>query len=201
MSRRQTWTGLIGVALALVGVWGSWVPHRAAALSLSAWDLAEFVRFVPGALIPHELFYLPVWCAGVALVNLRLGKWAGRVGAALVALGLMAIILPPWPDLLNGYRAEFRWRFILGAGGMLAVLASMWLASRWRVRVLGALLVGLALLGAVPALWQYLQVRGEIEAVYGASIGWGWGLAPFLVGWGLVAATGARALVRRNDER
>ena len=69
--------GLIGVALALVGVWGSWVPHRVAALTLSGWDLAEFVRFVPGALVPHELFYLPVWCAGVALVNLQICRFVG----------------------------------------------------------------------------------------------------------------------------
>ena len=64
MSSGNWRAGLTGVAFALVGVWAPWIPHRAAALVLSGWDLAEFVKFVPGASATRELFYLPVWCAG-----------------------------------------------------------------------------------------------------------------------------------------
>jgi hypothetical protein len=209
MNRRDRWVGLTGAALALVGVWGAWVPHRAAALVLSCWDLAEFVKFVPGASATRELFYLPAWCVAVALgvmtnqeigksANWQIGKLASRVGLGVVALGLMMAILPPYPDLLRGYQsAEFRWQFVLGVGGLLVVLASP-LSGRWPSRLAGGLLVALALVGAVPALWQFLKVRGAIEAVYDVRLGWGWGLGLFLAGWGLVGATGGLLLVGRE---
>jgi hypothetical protein len=220
MSQRERWGVLAGVALALVGTWGSWVPHRVAALALSGWDLAEFVKFVPGALVPREMFFLPPWCAGVALVviaNLQVGKLADlqickfahlrwRVGLGLVALGLMVAILPPYPDLFRGYRLEeWRGQFVLGVSGVLVTLLGLVapevkaLRGRWSARVAGGLLLALALGGAVPALWQFIQVRNEIEAVYGASLGWGWGIVVFLIGWGLVGAIGGRALVRNTN--
>jgi hypothetical protein len=218
--------GLLGIGLALAGMWGAWVPHRAAALVLSGWDLAEFVKFVPGAAATRELFYLPVWCAGMALAVMmyRPGdKLAAQVGLAAIALGLMVALLPPYPDLLRAYQSpEFRWQFLLGAGGALVVLSSFFLASlptlrsrktspettsldhttprkssgRWAAAISGGALVALALVGAVPALWQFLEVRGAIEAVYDASLGWGWGWGVFLAGWGLVGMAGGRVLIR-----
>jgi hypothetical protein len=228
MNRRTRWMGLLGVGLALIGVWGAWVPHRAAALVLRGWDLAEFVKFVPGAVATRELFYLPVWCAGMALAVMiyRPGdKFAARVGPAAIALGLMMALLPPYPDLLRGYQSpEFRWQFLLGTSGALVVLLSFFLASlpalwpqktspetisldhnnprqlseRWPAAITGGALVVLALVGAIPALWQFLEVRGAIEAVYGTSLGWGWGLGVFLAGWGLVGAAGGRVLTTQG---
>jgi len=204
MSRAGFWMGLLGVGLALVGVWGTWVPHRVAALVLSSWDLAEFVKFVPGAAIIRELFYLPVWCAAIALTligNQSSHKLARRVLFTLIAWALMVAILPPYPHLLTGYQsAEFRWRFILGASGSLAVLAT-WFSNHWPARVIGLLLTVLALAGAVPALWQFLQVRDAIQTVYAASLGWGWGLGLFLIGWGLVSVAGARCLIAPGKGR
>jgi hypothetical protein len=204
MSRARFWTGWLGVGLALVGVWGAWVPHRAAALVLSSWDLAEFVKFVPGASVIRELFYLPVWCAGISLTliaNQPGRKLAWRVLFTLIAVALMVALLPPYPHVLTGYRsAEFRWRFLLGVSGTLAVFAS-WFSTRWPGRVVGLLLVGLALAGAVPALWQFLEVREAIAGVYGASIGWGWGLGVFLMGWGLVSVTGVRWFIGPGQGR
>lgn len=220
MNRWAWWMGSLGVGLALVGVWGAWVPHRTAALVLSGWDLAEFVRFVPGASATPELFCLPVWCAGVALAVMSRqlsDKLAHQVGFGAVALGLMAAILPPYPDLLRGYQsAEWRWRFALGIGGALVIVLGFFLASlptlrarllyaetanldnnsprksdrRWPATIIGGALVTLALVGAIPALWQFLKVRGAIEVIYDTRLGWGWGLGVFLTGWGLVAASG-----------
>lgn len=214
MSTRTWWTALIGAAWVLIGIWGPWVPHRAAALVLSSWDLAEFVKFLPGISVSRELFYLPAWCTGIVLTilanqsgsRMALG-WVPRVLLTFVALGLMAAILPPYPDLFSGYQsAEFRWRFFLGVGGALAVfgllLAALWPASdeRWSGRLGGAMLLVLALAGVIPALWAYLSVRSAVETVYDSRIGWGWGLAVFLVGWGLIAVSGVRLLATHGKK-
>ena len=208
MSRRSWWIAALGTAVALTGVWGAWVPHRGAALALSGWDLSEFAKFLPGAPATRELFYLPVWCAGLVLALLAnqqtnpprepTKQLAHRVGLLALALALMAALLPPYPQVLNGYQlAEFRWQFILGTGGALVVLATP-LSKRLPVQVVGGWLVALALAGAIPALWQFLQVRGAIETSYDASLGWGWGLGVFLAGWGLVGAAGWRLSVKRS---
>jgi hypothetical protein len=227
---------LLGAALALIGVWGAWVPHRAAGLVLSGWDLAEFIKFLPGVSATRELFYLPVWSASIALAVLATHSpnaqknqptlpSAIQVGLMLTALGLMVALLPPYPDLLTGYQsAEFRWRFILGLSGILLVLF-IWLFTspllpavvRQRLgrqqastpsqrsrrcgatRPAGGLLVVLALVGAIPSLWQFLTLRSTIAAVYQDHLGWGWGLGLFLVGWGLVGLTGGWLMIARSQ--
>jgi len=216
MSRREWWMGVIGLSLALVGVWGVWVPHRVVALVLSGWDLAEFVKFLSGVTVVRECFYLPVWCAAVALglmASQRTDGTAGGQGEArarrrrqiarkvlvrLLALGLAVAILPPYPHLLDGYRsAEFRWRFIMGLGACLWVLVSAF-GKRPPSRAVGRTLAGLALLGTVPALWQLLQVRAPIAAIYDAPLGWGWGVGALLLGWALVGWVGVRSFLQRD---
>ncbi len=206
MSRGNRWTVLIGAGLVLVGVWGAWVPHRAAALVLSGWDLAEFLKFLPGPTVTRELFYFPVWCVGIVLAVIVIQPTTQpvvRVGLLLIGLALMLTILPPYPHVFNGYQsAEFRWRFVLGATGVLLVIGLPLAARLWESngfpldQVSGGLLLLLALIGALPAVWQFLKVRAAIEAVYGARLGWGWGLGLVLLGWVLVGATGGRQVMQ-----
>lgn len=189
MSRVRAWDllALAGAGAALLGILGAWVPHRAAALVLSGWDLAEFVKFLPGVAATRELFYLPVWCLGLALALTAHRPGATplrRIGLTAPALALMVALLPPYPFVLNGFQSvEFRGQFLLGTSGLLLVLAAWPVARRWPVRVVGGLLLAVALVGALPALWQFLRVRGAIQAVYAAGLGWGWGLVAFLAGW------------------
>jgi hypothetical protein len=197
MMRHSGWTALawLGAGLALVGIWGAWVPHRAAALVLSGWDMAEFAKFLPGVSAIRELFYLPAWCLGLALALLAHRPGAGlirRVGLSALALALMVAVLPPYPQLLQGVGpAESRWQFALGASGLVLVpLAGF--SRRWPAPAVGGLLLALAVAGAVPPLWQFLQLRGVIASVYAARLGWGWGLVAFLLGWGLLGVVGAR---------
>jgi hypothetical protein len=205
MNRANWATALLGVVLVLIGVWGSWVPHRAAALVLAGWDLAEFAKFLPGISAVPELFYLPVWCAGLASAVLGVQPVAGefkRLLLVVLALGLMLAILPPYPHIFNGYRLpEFRWRFVLGSSGVLIVIAlsaASWMAQSSiivRGRTPGAVLLLLAFIGAAPAVWQFLTIRSSIAAVYGASLGWGWGLMIFVVGWALVGGAAVSSLL------
>lgn len=206
MGRWSRRAALAGLLLALVGVWGAWVPHRAAALVLAGWDLAEFVKFLPRSLAMREVFYLPVWCIGIALALIAAQprtKAILRVPLIALALALILALLPPYPYIWNGYQyTEFRWRFLLGVSGLLLVVGSLFSPRLLKddghgwVLLTGALLAGLSLLGAVPALRQFLQVRDTIEALYGAPLGWGWGLATFISGWIVVGAVGARTLVQ-----
>jgi len=248
----MSWTSwrvaLVGAALALIGVWVAWVPHRAAGLVLSGWDLAEYVKFLPGVSAIRELFYLPVWSASITLAilaaHLRTAQAkesttvlnppqedqstlpsAIQAGLMLTALGLMVALLPPYPDLLTGYQsAEFRWRFILGLSGILLVLLIWLLTSpllpavarqrlglqqaavatqrargRRSTRLVGGLLVALTLVGAVPSLWHFLTLRTTIAAVYHDTLGWGWGLGLFLIGWSLVGGAGIWLLIARSQ--
>jgi hypothetical protein len=169
-------------------------------LVLSGWDLSEFVKFLPGTKVTRELFFLPVWCAGVGLslvANRRAGGIVRRVGLTAAALALMVALLPPYPHVLDGYRMpEFRWQFILGTSGTLLVLLCAWFSHRLSEKVLGGLLIVLALIGAVPPIWQFLTIRGHIEAAYGTSLGWGWGLGVFVIGWALVIAAGTSWLTQ-----
>lgn len=211
MSRRHWSMGLSGVILAMIGVWGAWVWHRVAALVVSGWDLAEFVKFVPGASAVRELFYVPVWCGAIILAFLahhpvakpdestrqQFVNMAACSVLFMAAVALMIAILPPYPQLIEDYgSAESRWRFVLGVSGLLLVGVS-WLAQRWLRRMAGPMLVALALIGALPALWQFLKVREPIEAVYGSPIGWGWGVSVFLSGWTMVGGAGAWVLWSR----
>jgi hypothetical protein len=200
MSRRSWRAALLGVALVVIGVWGAWVPHRTAALVLSGWDLVEYVKFLPGITAVREVFYVPVWCAGLAFAVLAVQSRASllsRVVLIALALGLVLAILPPYPHVFDGYRsAEFRWRFALGVSGglliiiLLAASNLLELSRTKEERTTGACLMLLAVVGAVPAVWGYFSVHGTIEAVYGAPLSWGWGMVVFLTGWFLVGAMG-----------
>ncbi len=160
MSRRWWGLGAMGVGLALVGAWGAWVPHRAAALVLSGWDLGEYLKLVPGAAVPYDLFYLPVWCGGVALALLSgglTGRRAARWAWVAVALALMAAILPPYLNGLRGYlEAEWRGRLALSVSGL--VLVGLGGCRRWPNRLVGGALAGLTLAGALPARWGAVRV-------------------------------------------
>jgi hypothetical protein len=204
MSQRAWWIGLLGAGATLIGLWGTWVPHRATALVLSGWDLTEYVKFLPGTSATRESFYLPVWCAGAtfALMAFRpSAELVKRIGLIAVALSLMIAIAPPYPHLVNGYRSpEFRWQFALSVSGVFAVVTSRF-SERLPGHTVGGMLVVLALVGALPALWQFLKVRAPIEAVYGADLGWGWGIAFFLAGWITVGTLGGWHLLRQSKSR
>jgi hypothetical protein len=210
MSRRL-WRGALGGALlALIGVWGAWVPHKDAGLVLSGWDLTEWVKFLPGVRagtesITRELFYLPVWCLGLIFALLGNQPIEGRTAhsrrLALMAwsLALTLLILPPYPFVKTAYQShEFRGQFYLGLSGALLVLLSP-LTRRLSDRATGALWVALALLGGGPALWQFSLVRPKIQALYGSTLGWGWGLLALVAGLGGVLAVGVWRVAGRRE--
>ncbi len=211
MKPRLWYLALAGSLLVLVGVWGPWVPHQAAGLVLSGWDLNEYVKFLPGVRagttsVIRELFYLPVWSTGLGLALLAHRPLEGQVGwgrrLALMALGLtlVTLVLPPYPFIKTAYQSgELQGQFYLGLLGGLLVLLSP-LSQRLPDRLLGGLLFLLAGMGGGLALWQFVVVRPKIQALYGSTLGVGWGLIVLALGLGALMTAGVWTLVGGHRE-
>lgn len=194
---------LIGVVLVLLGYWQPWIPHRDAGLALSAWDLAEWVKFLPawraGTLaIQREWLYLPLIAAALtlALVALRL-RWRPACWALLaLAAALCLLVLPAYPLILTAYRGgEGQGQFFLSLAGLALVLLSS-LARRWSAQRYGMALAGVGLLGLVPALSQLALLRPIVAHIYAEPIGWGAGAILNALGFGLITLVAMRTAVR-----
>lgn len=185
---------VLALLLALAGYFGPWVAHKAAALVLTGQDMAEFVKFLPqvraGELrVVRELFYLPLLAGALGLVGLAANRcqrypWWLRGLLALLAVPVALSMLPPaWtPQLM--LTPEFRRQATAIAVCLLLVVLHPLL---WRLppALLEALSALLALAAAVVPIWQFLQVRPAIDAVYNRPVASGWGLWLMPLGFGL----------------
>jgi len=190
----------LGIALALVGYWGPWVSHKTAALVLSGLDMAEFVKFLPGVragteFMIRELFYLPLLAAALCLALMGSTHyfcyplWA-RALMVIAAIVLAIIVLPPYPFILRALSSdEFRRQFLMAAG-CLAVIAASLLYRRLPRAVVAGLLIVVSLAGAIPPVWQFLSIRSALDSVYGQPIHIGWGLWLMVAGFLVVAGAG-----------
>ncbi len=188
---------LFGVLLVLVGYWRPWIPHKAAGLALTAWDLTEWIKFLPawraGTLnIQREAFYLPLIASGLALalvaarLRSRLARWALRVLGGILCL----LALPAYELLFTAYRGgEGQGQFFLAlAGGALVLLSP--LTRAWPGRLYGVLLAAIGLIGLGLPLWQLALLRPVVAQVYAEPIGWGIGAILNALGFSLVIASG-----------
>lgn len=193
---------LIGVALAVLGWYAPWVTstRRLAALTYNALDLTEFSKFIIRAgmaSITREWFLVPLIAAALALT-----LWASqpdslsrplRYALTFLAAVLCLVPLPPYPFFLKAYRsAEDRlsfWLCIAGVLGVALVFAlSRRVTGRWRSVAFGML----ALLGAVPAAWEFFtHALPAISQVYGSPALPVWGLWAVLAGFVLLAVSAA----------
>lgn len=200
---RPDYWALIGIALALFGYWQPWIPHRDAGLALSAWDLAEWVKFLPawraGTLaIRREWLYLPLIAAALTLtlVALRLRSRPARWALRLLAMALCLLVLPAYTLILTAYRGgEGQGQFFLSLAGLALVLLSP-LARSWPARLYGIALVGVGLLGLVPALSQLALLRPIVAQLYAEPVGWGTGAILNALGFGLIILMSTGVAVR-----
>ncbi len=189
------WLLLTGLLLAAVGAsFAPWVDRPAAALVLTAPDLAEFVKFLPevrdGSLkVQRLLFLLPLFVAtfslplAVAARRLAYPAWVRwTVLAAVIPLSLT--LLPPvWsPGVLLS--AEFRLQTVACLLCLGLVITARWL-GRVPFRPLLALLVPLSLAAPTLATWQFLVVRQAVARAYASPIVPGWGVWATAIGFAL----------------
>jgi hypothetical protein len=197
---------ILGLALAIVGYFGPWVDHKTAALVLTGQDMGEFVKFLPEvragtAPMVREFFYLPPFAAALGLILLLASKRLAyplpiRAVMLVAVLGLAWAMLPPvWtPQLL--VTAEFRKQ----TGAIVLCLLLLIVHPVLRslpLRLTAVALIGLALLGTVPPLWQFFAIREAVNRAYGWPVQLGWGLGGTVLGF-LVVMAGAVALLETD---
>jgi len=197
----------IGVTLAILGFYGPWLTtsRNVAALTYNALDLTEFSKFIVRAhlgTITREIFLVPLVAAALALA-----LWASqpnhpsRILRYTLTLAAAVFTLVPLPPYLPGmsplsflslvaYRsAEDRGSFWLSVAGLLGVvLIFVWgrrVVGRWR----SIAFVALALIGAVPAAWEFfVRALPAISAVNGSPASPAWGFFMAMIGFALVMA-------------
>jgi len=213
MENGEGWLCVLGLAFAVVGYFGPWVPHKTAALTVTGLELAEFAKFFPqvqggAAPIARELFYAPLVAALilVALLASRSATRFVRLGVPALAAALLVVALLPYP-VVNAVRQALTTRssftvdpqyagqlalVVAGAGCML--LAPV--ARRFPRRLPSILVAFLALVGIAPALWQFVLLRPLVVALYGKPFGLGWGLIVCVAGFALLLLSGIVAAAR-----
>jgi hypothetical protein len=115
-----------------------------------------------------------------------------RVVMLLAVLGLAWAMLPPvWtPQLL--VTAEFRKQTVAIAFCLLLLIIHPVL-RHLPPRLTAVTMMVLALLGAVPPLWQFLAIREAVNRAYGWPVQVGWGLWVTALGF-LIVMAGAVAI-------
>jgi hypothetical protein len=209
-SPRREWRPLravewLGLALALVGYFGPWIPHPTAALTVTGRELAEFAKFFPQVQsgtspIMRALFVAPLLATSI-LAGLLANEWlrspAQRI-LATVALSAPALLaLPPYPFLTA---AEYRVQLILAVGGGTLALLTL-LTGRLPDAVRGILIALVAVGGFGIAAVQFALLHPLVVSLYGSVLPLGWGLLACGAGLGLVALFGVFRVTGRYPAR
>jgi hypothetical protein len=188
--------------LAVVGYYGPWISHPAAALTLSGVDLGEFVKFLPGVVddslrIARQSFYLPPFSVVVS-VGLLIGArrlrypWPWRLLVLGLAVPVSLQLLPPAWSPNSLLSAEFRLQAI-ALGLCWLSLAGFWLLGRLPPWLSGSVSAVLSVIAMGLSAWQFWVVKPGIDAVYGSPPAVGWGF--YLCMAGLAVLTTACAIL------
>ncbi len=172
---------LVAWAVALLGYFGPWIGHPAAALAWNAYDLFDILRLLPeietfALAVNLQALRLPL--IGLALLlPLLLAKlpplwrwWGGIVGAALALA-----TLPPYPQIVGawsapGWRIPFWWGVGSIVGAVVMVYAGPqldtlrpWLITAWTA------------LTTLPAIVTFNRLLPAMTRLHQSDVRPGWG--------------------------
>ncbi len=168
--------------VALVGYFAPWIGHQAAALTWNAYDLFTLARLMPpveGGQVSLNVQALRLPLIGLAvlapLLLRRASLWQRGV-VAMLGAALVLSTLPPYPQVLDawrasGWRVPFWWSVgALGGVGAMALLGPrLPLLAPW-------LIAGWVALTGIPAFVTFARLRPLIDALYAAPVSAGWGI-------------------------
>lgn len=185
------WLLPFGALLTLLGYFGPWVNHKAAALVVTGLDLAEYVKFlVPIQLgeiqLWRESFYLPLIAVSLSLTLSAFRReldygWPVAVvmllGAGIAALNMLP---PAWsPGLL--LTPEFRLQ-TAAIGFCLAAALTSPMLSLLPARLVYGVVVLIGLITLILPMRNFLRILPTIQGLYNQSFWPGWGLFIMEVG-------------------
>ena len=194
---------LLGLALVVAGYLGPWIPHKTAALTVTGLELAEFAKFFPqvqGGIVAvnRVLFYLPLVAASILLalfVSQSMARFVRWIALLAITALLLAALLPyPVVDSVRHALAtrsaftvdpQYVGHLVLMVVGVALALSTP-LVGRLSKRIQSIPVVILALVGAVPTLWQFVTLRPLTADLYDQPLGLGWGLIACVVGFVLL---------------
>jgi len=209
MTRRYLLPGAL--ALTLLGYWWPWLAHPAGALQLNAYELSEWVEFLPGVFtgeLPFArlTFLLPCACLtvlfGLAAARVRRAAPRGWLDALwpdsvpgwglLLCAGLSAAaVFPYYPYLLSAYAdPEFQAQFFIACAATLAVPLALLLPEE----VAALAQIALAVIGLSISAWALWALWPTASEVLHAAwpLGWGWPVT--LLGFAAAAVEGGQRL-------
>jgi len=206
LARRADWVSLGGSLAAWIGLWGAWIPHPTAALAHNAIDLAEWAGFLSDVRF-GSLHGMPdVLRMGIAAASVALALSAGalekplsRWSVRLLALIIVIVLLPPYPQVFDLWRSEgYGTRFLVAAGAFIGLVVS----GGVDFAPVGVRRIGIAL-ASVMGIWQalraYLAFRPPFAAHYAYPVPHpippGWGVLLFVGGLVVACASALYALV------
>lgn len=181
---------LLCLALAVSGYFGPWVGHKTAALTRTGFELSEFAKLFPqvqsGAVrIIRAFLFTPPIAAGLALSALIYRHRCGnlvRVAGTIFGVLLALTAVPPYEYLGD---PRYRGQLAMAAGGLLLVLLSP-LTRRLSSRAHNCVNAVLAVMGIVPALWQFSLLRPLVATVYNRPVELGWGVMICTIGFAVL---------------
>lgn len=173
----------LGVTLVLIGFFSPWVPHATAGLTITGFEMAEWIKFAPevrdqSAGLRRMDFYFPPVAAVIGLVALatdhRTWRWY-QWGLILLAFGLSLLPFPLLEEVnsLAGIKANWG-RLAMVAYGLLAAGISMWFkALPPKFRGVGLML--LSLLALILTSLAFSAAEPIVERLYNHLVNPGWG--------------------------
>lgn len=189
---------LLGVGLTLIGYFSPWVPHRAAGLAQTGFEIGEWIKFVPevrtgASPLRRSNFYWPPVVAAIGLAMLAAGNrpwtWTNWLLVSLAAL----LSLFPFPLLEElkgaaGISANLG-RFGLIAAGVAAAGLAVW-RRQLPARIRGGILFLAAVVGLVLVSATFSAAEPIVEEVYRQLIDPGLGYNLSRSGMALLALVG-----------
>jgi hypothetical protein len=202
----------VALALALFGFWQPWLALPAGALQLNAYELSEWVEFLPGVFTGALTFDRLTFLIPSACLTVLFGLAAARARRAaprdwlsalwpdsalgwglLILAGLsVAAVFPYYPYLLSAYAdPEFQAQFFLACGALLAVPLSLLLPDE----IAALVQITLAVIGLGVSAWAWWALWPVASELLRVTWPPGWGWFATLLGFGLAAFEGWQRLV------
>lgn len=211
--RRQMLYEIVRLLLwltSLISYFAPWIVRepRSAALAWNAYDMFDLLRFLPeietGAVdVNLQALRLPLVGLAVLLPAL-LANFSPlfRIIGAGVSLGLAALTLPPYPQIVTAWRTP-GWRvpFWWAVGAMVCAAISVRIAPRYK-RARHWWIIGVVQIAILPAIVTLQRLLPPLQTLHRAPVKPGagfWGCTLALSAVGLLTWARSLAVSARGD--